>query len=345
MGLEARAWKRTPSRSSCAGQRARRWQAASTVVTTPAQSSCRRAARRASGAYLGTRAGGRPRARRRHEAPAVRSRLRAGKPHSSHTAEGEAPMRLYYPAGSPVRLAQRDCSQGAPLLALPARSIWTNTERCCECSTSLLKLPDSRAQTASATAFTLPCASERVVSPALAGSRDVSRHRRACTEPWCAGSAKRRLRTRASAPASPGSRPCTNALKSLSAAATYSCWPHKVGHTAAGKRTVDNKMALAAACLQVLWPAPQVCLLPCERQLYRAQQQRQACNIRARRVQLLANLLLDQRTAALAAVGCHVAAWLCVKWCARTTSTSFGDLGTHRACLAGHCVTPLRPER
>jgi len=88
-------------------------------------------------------------------------------------------------------------------------------------------------------------------------------------------------------------------------------------------------MALAEACLQVFWPAPLVCLLPCERQLYRTQQQRQACNIRARRVQLLAHLLLDQRTAALAAGGCHVTAGLRVKGCAPTTSTSFGDLHAH----------------
>ena len=39
-----RAWKRALARSSCKGRRARRWQAASTVVTTPAQSSCRFAA-------------------------------------------------------------------------------------------------------------------------------------------------------------------------------------------------------------------------------------------------------------------------------------------------------------
>ncbi len=126
-----------------------------------------------------------------------------------------------------MHLALRESSQVAPLLALPARSIWTNTERCCECSTSLLKLPDSRAQTASATALTLPCVRERVVSPAPAGSLKVSCHNRACTEPWYAGSAKRWLRTRASAPASPGSSPCTNAPNSLSAAAACSYWRHK----------------------------------------------------------------------------------------------------------------------
>ena len=37
-------WNRTHSRSSCAGWRASRWHAASTVVTTPAQSNCLRAA-------------------------------------------------------------------------------------------------------------------------------------------------------------------------------------------------------------------------------------------------------------------------------------------------------------